>query len=55
MVDAIGIAGTAEQARDRLQAVAEVDCVSRCIVGSPQSADASMVKRTVQTLAPSAR
>jgi hypothetical protein len=53
MVDALGVAGTPERAREQFRAVADIDCVTRPMVTIPGNADEAMVERTVEALAPS--
>lgn len=52
MVDALGVAGTPEQARNQFQAVADIDCVTRPMVSLPSNADDEMIERTIKELSP---
>ena len=52
MVEALGVAGTPEQAREQFRAVADIDCVTRPMVTVPSNADDETVERTVEALAP---
>jgi alkanesulfonate monooxygenase SsuD/methylene tetrahydromethanopterin reductase-like flavin-dependent oxidoreductase (luciferase family) len=52
MVDALGVAGTPETARERFEAVASLGTVDHPIVVVPDGADAETVDRTVEALAP---
>jgi 5,10-methylenetetrahydromethanopterin reductase len=52
MVDALGVAGTPQQAREQFQAVADIDCVTRPMVTIPGNADAATAERTIEALAP---
>ncbi|WP_254525724.1 LLM class flavin-dependent oxidoreductase [Natrinema caseinilyticum] len=53
MVDALGVAGTPEQAREQFQDIAQIDCISRPMVTIPSNADDRIVERTIGELAPS--
>jgi alkanesulfonate monooxygenase SsuD/methylene tetrahydromethanopterin reductase-like flavin-dependent oxidoreductase (luciferase family) len=53
MVEALGVAGTTEQAQSQFEAVAEIDCVTRPMVTIPSNADEAMIDRTIEALAPS--
>ncbi|WP_027119250.1 LLM class flavin-dependent oxidoreductase [Natronorubrum tibetense] len=53
MVEALGVAGTPEQARDQFRAIAEIDCISRPMVTIPSNADERIAERTTEELAPS--
>ncbi|WP_266081002.1 LLM class flavin-dependent oxidoreductase [Haladaptatus caseinilyticus] len=53
MVEALGVAGTPEEARKQFQAIADIDCVTRPMVTIPSTADEEMTKRTIEELAPS--
>ena len=55
MVDALGVAGTPETARERFETVASLDIVDHPIVVVPDGVDAETVDRTVEALAPRAR
>jgi alkanesulfonate monooxygenase SsuD/methylene tetrahydromethanopterin reductase-like flavin-dependent oxidoreductase (luciferase family) len=55
MVEALGVAGPPERARERLRAVADIDPVTRPIVTVPNNADDETVERTVEALAPANR
>jgi len=52
MVDALGVAGTPETARDRFETVASLDAVDHPIVVVPDGADAKLTDRTIGALAP---
>ena len=52
MVDALGIAGTPEEARERLGDLRRREVVDRVIVGVPHSVDSDTADRTVRALAP---
>jgi alkanesulfonate monooxygenase SsuD/methylene tetrahydromethanopterin reductase-like flavin-dependent oxidoreductase (luciferase family) len=52
MVDALGVAGTPETARDRFESVASLDVVDHPIVVVPEGVDADGRERTVAALAP---
>ena len=53
MVDALGVAGTPEQARARFAEIAAVDAIDEPLVVTPTGVDESMVEQTVEALAPS--
>lgn len=53
MVDALGVAGTPEQAREQFEAIADIDCVTRPMVTIPSNADDETVERTIEELSPS--
>jgi 5,10-methylenetetrahydromethanopterin reductase len=53
MVEALGVAGTPEQAREQFQAITEIDCVTRPMVTIPSNTDEEMTERTIEALAPS--
>lgn len=55
MVEALGVAGSSEQAREQFAAVADIDCVTRPMVTIPSNADDETVERTIEELAPSKR
>ena len=55
MVEALGVAGTPEQARKQFQTIADIDCVTRPIVTIPSNADDETVERTIEELAPASR
>jgi alkanesulfonate monooxygenase SsuD/methylene tetrahydromethanopterin reductase-like flavin-dependent oxidoreductase (luciferase family) len=52
MVEALGVAGTPEQARKQFREVAAIDCVTRPIVVIPSYADTNLADRTIEELAP---
>jgi alkanesulfonate monooxygenase SsuD/methylene tetrahydromethanopterin reductase-like flavin-dependent oxidoreductase (luciferase family) len=52
MVDALGVAGTPEAARDQFRAIADIDCVTRPMVTIPSNADDDLTERTIEALAP---
>ena len=52
MVDALGVAGTPETAREQFEAVASLDAVDHPIVVVPDGADADLTDRTIAALAP---
>ena len=52
MIDALGVAGTPETARERLGEVIDLDVVDEPMIAIPQNAPAEMVERTVEELAP---
>lgn len=52
MVDALGVAGTPEGARERFERVAETDPITEPIVVVPSNADREMAERTIEELAP---
>jgi len=54
MVEALGVAGTPEQAREQFRAVAGIDCVTRPMVTIPSNASDEMAERTIEELAPAA-
>jgi 5,10-methylenetetrahydromethanopterin reductase len=54
MVEALGVAGTPNEAREQFRAVSDIDCVSRPMVTIPSNADDGTVERTIEELAPSA-
>ncbi|WP_458207862.1 LLM class flavin-dependent oxidoreductase [Haladaptatus sp. NG-SE-30] len=53
MVEALGVAGTPEQARTQFQAISDIDCITRPMVTIPSNADEKMAERTIEALAPS--
>ncbi|USZ73598.1 LLM class flavin-dependent oxidoreductase [Natronosalvus halobius] len=53
MVDAIGIAGTPEMAREKLRSVRDRPLVDEVLVAVPHPVDREMADRTVRELAPS--
>ncbi|WP_336133439.1 LLM class flavin-dependent oxidoreductase [Natronomonas amylolytica] len=53
MVDALGVAGTPDEARDELRDIADIDCVTRPMVTIPSNADEETARRTIEELAPS--
>ncbi|MFB6094869.1 MAG: LLM class flavin-dependent oxidoreductase, partial [Halodesulfurarchaeum sp.] len=53
MVEALGVAGTPEEARAQFQEIADIDCVTRPMVTIPGNVDAAMAERTIEELAPS--
>jgi alkanesulfonate monooxygenase SsuD/methylene tetrahydromethanopterin reductase-like flavin-dependent oxidoreductase (luciferase family) len=55
MVEALGVAGTPETAREQFRAVADVDCVTRPMVTIPSNADDELTERTIEALAPANR
>lgn len=52
MVDALGVAGTPDEARERFDAVASLDVVDHPIVVVPDGVDAERTDRTIAALAP---
>jgi alkanesulfonate monooxygenase SsuD/methylene tetrahydromethanopterin reductase-like flavin-dependent oxidoreductase (luciferase family) len=52
MVAALGVAGTPEEAREGLRAVAAMDVIDRPLVAVPQNASPTLSERTVAELAP---
>lgn len=52
MVEALGVAGTPEQARAQFRDVAAIDCVTRPMVTIPSNASDELVERTIEELAP---
>jgi 5,10-methylenetetrahydromethanopterin reductase len=52
MVDALGVAGTPETARERFEAVASLDTVDHPIVVVPDGASEATTGRTIEALAP---
>jgi len=52
MVDALGVAGTPDEARERFDAVASLDVVDLPIVVVPDGVDAERTDRTIAALAP---
>jgi len=52
MVDALGVAGTPDGARERFDEVASLDAVDHPIVVVPDGADEATVERTIEALAP---
>ncbi len=52
MVEALGVAGTPEEARTRFEAVADTDPITEPIVVVPSNADEAMAERTIEALAP---
>lgn len=52
MVDALGVAGTPEQARGKLEAVAELDVVDELLVVTPAGVSQEVKEQTVEALAP---
>lgn len=52
MVDALGVAGTPEEARAHLEALADTPPITEPIVVVPSNADEAMAARTVEALAP---
>ena len=55
MVEALGVAGAPDHARERFREVAALEPVTRPIVAIPNSADDETAERTIETLAPPAR
>lgn len=53
MVEALGVAGTPDEAREQFRAVADIDVVTRPMVTIPGNADDETVERTIEALAPS--
>ena len=53
MVEALGVAGTPEQAREQFREVAGIDCVTRPMVTIPSNADDETARRTIEALSPS--
>lgn len=53
MVDALGVAGTPQQAREQFQRISEIDCVTRPMVTIPSNAERRIAERTIEELAPS--
>ena len=54
MVEALGVAGTPDRAREQFQAIADIDCVTRPLVTIPSNADDETTMRTITELSPSA-
>jgi alkanesulfonate monooxygenase SsuD/methylene tetrahydromethanopterin reductase-like flavin-dependent oxidoreductase (luciferase family) len=52
MVDALGVAGTPDEARERFDAVASLDAVDHPIVVVPDGVDADRTERTITALSP---
>ncbi|WP_336364445.1 LLM class flavin-dependent oxidoreductase [Halalkalicoccus salilacus] len=52
MVGALGVAGTAEEARSQLAEIADLETVDEPIVVVPSNADDATVERTLEALAP---
>lgn len=52
MVEALGVAGTPETAREQFRDIASIDCVTRPMVTVPSNADGETARRTVEALAP---
>ncbi|QDX40938.1 LLM class flavin-dependent oxidoreductase [Salarchaeum sp. JOR-1] len=52
MVDALGVAGTPDEARERLREVAAIPVVDEPLVVTPSNASADLAERTVAALAP---
>lgn len=52
MIDALGVAGTPETARERFERVAATDPITEPIVVVPSNADEAMTRRTIEELAP---
>ncbi len=52
MVDALGVAGTPAEARERFEAVAETVPITEPIVVVPSNASEGMTERTIEALAP---
>jgi alkanesulfonate monooxygenase SsuD/methylene tetrahydromethanopterin reductase-like flavin-dependent oxidoreductase (luciferase family) len=52
MVEALGVAGTPERAREQFRALTEIDCVTRPMVTIPSNADDDTARRTIEELAP---
>ena len=52
MVEALGVAGTPETARERLHEVIDLDIVDEPLLAIPQNASPEMVERTVEELSP---
>ncbi|WP_254532971.1 LLM class flavin-dependent oxidoreductase [Natrinema gelatinilyticum] len=53
MVDALGVAGTPEQAREQFREITAIDCLTRPMVTIPSNAGDRIVERTIEELAPS--
>ncbi|WP_227378937.1 LLM class flavin-dependent oxidoreductase [Haladaptatus halobius] len=53
MIEALGVAGTPEQARKQFQTIADIDCVTRPMVTIPSNADEKMTEQTIEEMAPS--
>ncbi|MCL7416788.1 MAG: LLM class flavin-dependent oxidoreductase, partial [Halalkalicoccus sp.] len=52
MVDALGVAGTPEEARERFERVVETEPITEPIVVVPSNAGKGMAERTIEELAP---
>lgn len=52
MVEALGVAGTPEEARAQLEAIGDIETVDEPIVVVPSNADEAMAERTIEELAP---
>jgi alkanesulfonate monooxygenase SsuD/methylene tetrahydromethanopterin reductase-like flavin-dependent oxidoreductase (luciferase family) len=52
MVRALGVAGTPGEARDQLDAIAEIDVIDEPIVVTPAGMDESMATTTIEALGP---
>jgi alkanesulfonate monooxygenase SsuD/methylene tetrahydromethanopterin reductase-like flavin-dependent oxidoreductase (luciferase family) len=52
MIDALGVAGTPETARDRLRDLLDLDAIDEPIIAVPQNASAELRERTIEELAP---
>lgn len=52
MIEALGVAGTPETARERLDEVLAIDVIDEPMIAIPQNASAEMVERTVEELSP---
>jgi alkanesulfonate monooxygenase SsuD/methylene tetrahydromethanopterin reductase-like flavin-dependent oxidoreductase (luciferase family) len=52
MIEALGVAGTPETARERLGEVLALDVIDEPMIAVPQNASAEMVERTVEELSP---
>jgi hypothetical protein len=52
MVEALGVAGTPDQAREQFAAIESMDVIDRPMVSVPQNASPALAERTMETLAP---
>ena len=55
MVDALGVAGTPDEARERFEAVAEIDAIDEPLISIPGGASSEIKERTVEALSPKRR
>jgi alkanesulfonate monooxygenase SsuD/methylene tetrahydromethanopterin reductase-like flavin-dependent oxidoreductase (luciferase family) len=52
MVEALGVAGTPDQAREQFAAIESMDVIDRPMVSVPQNASPALAERTMEALAP---